>query len=51
LVPALEDLEDADIPHDTQTFTDYITEQWVEGDRLVWNRRTPYNEQHRGMAW
>ena len=34
---ALEDLEDADIPYDTQSFTDYITEQWVEGDILVWN--------------
>ena len=48
---ALEYLEDADIPHNTQPFTDYITEQWVEGDRLVWNRRNPYNKQHRGMAW
>jgi hypothetical protein len=28
---ALEDLEDAGIPHDTQSFPDYITEQWVEG--------------------
>ena len=34
---ALEDLEDAGIPHDTQPFPDYITEQSVEGDRLVWN--------------
>ena len=34
---ALEDRDDADITDLTQRFTDYVTEQWVEGDRLVWN--------------
>ena len=34
---ALEDLEDVDIPHYTQSFTDYKTRQWIEGDGLVWN--------------
>lgn len=33
----LEDLEDADIPHETQPITHYIAEKWIEGDRLVWN--------------
>ncbi|KAK3102328.1 hypothetical protein FSP39_010519, partial [Pinctada imbricata] len=33
----LEDRDDADITDLTERFTDYVTEQWVEGDRLVWN--------------
>ncbi|KAK3107276.1 hypothetical protein FSP39_010924 [Pinctada imbricata] len=34
---ALEDRDDADISDVTQTFTDYVTDQWVDGDRLQWN--------------
>lgn len=34
---ALEDRDDANITQITQTFTDYVTEQWVEGDRTRWN--------------
>jgi len=34
---ALTDLEDADLPADVTSFTDYVTEQWVEGDRQQWN--------------
>jgi hypothetical protein len=34
---ALNDLEDIDIPANTTTFTDYLTTQWIEGDRKVWN--------------
>ena len=34
---ALEDLEDFDVPHDTQRLTDYKTRQWIERDGLVWN--------------
>ncbi|XP_060065583.1 uncharacterized protein LOC132545918 [Ylistrum balloti] len=33
----LEDLEDAEVPQNTTPFTDYVTEQWVEGDRPLWN--------------
>jgi hypothetical protein len=34
---ALNDLEDIDIPANTTTFTDYVTTQWIDGDRQVWN--------------
>ena len=34
---ALNDLEDIDIPANTTTFTDYLTTQWIDGDRKVWN--------------
>jgi len=34
---ALEDRDDTDIIDLTQPFTDYVTEQWVEGDRQQWN--------------
>jgi hypothetical protein len=30
---ALNDLEDIDIPANTTTFTDYLTTQWIDGDR------------------
>jgi hypothetical protein len=30
-------LEDIDIPANTTTFTDYVTTQWIDGDRQVWN--------------
>jgi hypothetical protein len=49
----LEDLEDADIPHETQPITHYIAEKWIEGDKTgvesFWNRRTLYKKQHRRM--
>ncbi|XP_021359380.1 uncharacterized protein LOC110454276 [Mizuhopecten yessoensis] len=32
----LEDADDADIPHPVLLFTDYVTDQWVEGDRPTW---------------
>jgi hypothetical protein len=34
---ALNNLEDIDIPANTTTFTDYLTTQWIDGDRKVWN--------------
>lgn len=34
---ALEDANDADIPHPLLPFTDYVTEQWVNGDKTTWN--------------
>jgi hypothetical protein len=34
---ALEDRDNADITQWTQPFTDYVTDQWVEGDRSLWN--------------
>jgi hypothetical protein len=34
---ALEDRDNADITQLTQPFTDYVTDQWVEGDRSLWN--------------
>ncbi|XP_069133273.1 uncharacterized protein [Argopecten irradians] len=34
---ALEELEDADVPVTTLPFTDYVTTQWIEGDRQTWN--------------
>lgn len=34
---ALEDRDEADLTEVTETFTDYVTEQWVNGDRLIWN--------------
>lgn len=34
---ALEDANDADIPHPLLPFTDYVTEQWVDGDKATWN--------------
>ena len=34
---ALNDLEDIDTPAKTTTFTDYVTIQWIDGDRQVWN--------------
>jgi hypothetical protein len=34
---ALNDIEDIDIPANTTTFTDYVTTQWIDGDRQVWN--------------
>ena len=34
---ALEDRDNADITQLTQPFTDYVTDQWAEGDRSLWN--------------
>jgi len=34
---ALGDIADADIPIDVTACTDYVTEQWVEGDKQQWN--------------
>ena len=34
---ALEDRDNADITQLAQPFTDYVTDQWVEGDRSFWN--------------
>ena len=34
---ALEDRDDANITQLTGKFTDYVTEQWVEGTRTLWN--------------
>ncbi|XP_062572688.1 uncharacterized protein LOC134234630 [Saccostrea cucullata] len=34
---ALEDRDEADLTQATESFTDYVTEQWVNGDRLLWN--------------
>ena len=34
---ALNDLEDIDTPANTSIFTDYVTTQWIDGDRQVWN--------------
>jgi hypothetical protein len=34
---ALEDRDNADITQLTQPFTDYVTDQWVEGDRYFLN--------------
>ncbi|XP_062591960.1 uncharacterized protein LOC134253450 [Saccostrea cucullata] len=39
---ALEDRDEADLTELTQTFTDYVTEQWVNGDRLLWNHFGTY---------
>ncbi|XP_065941874.1 uncharacterized protein [Magallana gigas] len=33
----LEDRDEADLTEVRETFTDYVTEQWVNGDRLIWN--------------
>ena len=33
----LEDRDDANLTPLTEPFTDYVTEQWVEGDRTCWN--------------
>jgi hypothetical protein len=33
----LEDQENTDITRLTQSFTDNVTDQWVEGDRSLWN--------------
>ena len=30
-------LEDIDTPTNTTAFTDYVTTQWIDGDRQVWN--------------
>jgi hypothetical protein len=32
-----EDRDNADITQLTQPFTDYVTDQWAEGDRSLWN--------------
>jgi hypothetical protein len=34
---ALEDIGEADNVPDTTSFTDYVTELWVEGNRVSWN--------------
>ena len=34
---ALGDRDNADITQLIQHFTDYVTDQWVEGDRSLWN--------------
>ncbi|XP_060078201.1 uncharacterized protein LOC132557697 [Ylistrum balloti] len=34
---ALQDIEYADLPADVTPFTDYVVDQWVDGDRPVWN--------------
>jgi hypothetical protein len=34
---ALEDIGEADNVPDTTSFTDYVTELWVEGNRFSWN--------------
>ncbi|XP_060085237.1 uncharacterized protein LOC132564607 [Ylistrum balloti] len=33
----LQEADDADIPHPVLPFTDYVTEQWIEGDRTTLN--------------
>uniref|UniRef100_K1QDS6 Fibropellin-1 n=1 Tax=Magallana gigas TaxID=29159 RepID=K1QDS6_MAGGI len=33
----LEDRTEADLTEVRETFTDYVTEQWMNGDRLIWN--------------
>ena len=38
---ALNDLEDVQLPVDVSLFTDYITEQWVETDKEMWNHFNP----------
>ncbi|XP_060080091.1 uncharacterized protein LOC132559482 [Ylistrum balloti] len=35
---AWNDLKDVNLPVETTTFTDYVTTQWVEGDRNIWNQ-------------
>ena len=34
---ALNDLDDTDTPANTNTFTNYFTTQWIDGDRQIWN--------------
>ncbi|XP_069110361.1 uncharacterized protein [Argopecten irradians] len=34
---ALNDLENAGVPHDTTAFTDYVITQWIERDQPLWN--------------
>ena len=34
----LEDREEADLTDLTEPFTDYVTEQWVEGESPMWNQ-------------
>lgn len=34
---ALEDRDEADLTDLSETFTDYITEQWINDDRFLWN--------------
>ncbi|KAK3082671.1 hypothetical protein FSP39_002261 [Pinctada imbricata] len=34
---ALEDRDEANITDLTDPFTDYVFDQWIEGDRLLWN--------------
>jgi hypothetical protein len=34
---ALEDRDNAGLTQLTQPFTDYVTDQWVEGDISLWN--------------
>jgi hypothetical protein len=43
---ALKDRDNTDITQLTQHFTDYVTDQWVEGDRSLWNRGTTHYQQH-----
>lgn len=31
------DIDDVDMPVAATVFTDYVTEQWVEGDKRQWN--------------
>ncbi|XP_069136696.1 uncharacterized protein [Argopecten irradians] len=37
---ALDDLEDAELPNDTTPLTDYVVNQWIEGDTTMWNHYT-----------
>lgn len=34
---ALENRDEADLTDVSETFTDYITEQWINDDRFLWN--------------
>ena len=43
---ALGDRNNADITQLIQHFTDYVTDQWVEGDRSLWNIGTTHYQQH-----
>jgi hypothetical protein len=34
---ALNDINDIDTLANTTTFTNYVTTQWIDGDRQIWN--------------
>jgi hypothetical protein len=50
----LEDIGDADNLPDTTSFTDYVTELWVEGHRFLWNyyqTEGPHTTNHLGSLF